>query len=304
MSNVTSYKIGWIGTGVMGAPMALNLLKAGFELVVFNRTRAKAEPLLQAGAQWANNPIELAKDKDFVITCVSDTPDVESVLLGEAGVVHSAKRGAICIDMSTISPKATRWLASQLLQRDIFLLDAPVSGGQLGAIEAKLSIMVGGPQEAFEKAKPILSALGKTITYCGPSGFGQMTKLVNQVMVVHTVMSMAEGLAFAEKAGLDLQITHAATCGGAAYSHSLKVLGQKVLAGDMKPAFAVDLQFKDLRLVMEMAEQIGQPLPGTALIMQLFASLKAKGRGKDGTQALIDVLRELRTPADKKANLL
>lgn len=299
MSSIPPYKIGLIGTGVMGAPMALNLLKAGFDVAVFNRTRAKAELLLQAGAQWANSPVELAKDKDFVITCVSDTPDVESVLLGQDGVVHSARRGAICIDMSTISPKATQRMASQLLQQGIFLLDAPVSGGQIGAIEAKLSIMVGGAQEAFEKAKPIFSVLGKTITYCGPSGFGQMTKLVNQVMVVHTVMSMAEGLAFAEKAGLDLQIAYAATCGGAAYSHSLKILGQKVLAGDMKPAFAVDLQLKDLRLVMEMAEEIGQPLPGTALIMQLLASLKAKGRGKDGTQALIDVLRELRTPAHK-----
>ena len=180
-------------------------------------------------------------------------------------------------------------------EKGITLIDAPVSGGQNGAIEAKLSIMVGGPAEALEKVKPILEKLGRTITHCGPSGFGQMTKLVNQVMVVHTIMSIAEGFAFAEKAGLNLDTTLAATSAGAAGSHSLKILGSKIIAGDFKPAFMVDLQQKDLRLVLEFAKEIGQPLPGIELIQRLFSELQAKGRGRDGTQALVDVIRQFRS---------
>ena len=189
-------------------------------------------------------------------------------------------------------------MAAKLNEKGITLLDAPVSGGQNGAIEAKLSIMVGGPDEALEKVRPILEKLGRTITYCGPSGFGQMTKLVNQVMVVHTIMSIAEGFAFAEKAGLDLANNLAATSAGAAGSHSLKILGPKIIAGDFKPAFMVDLQQKDLRLVLEFAKEIGQPLAGVELIQRLFAELQAKGRGKDGTQALVDVIRDFENPAN------
>jgi 3-hydroxyisobutyrate dehydrogenase len=173
------------------------------------------------------------------------------------------------------------------------LLDAPVSGGEIGAIEAKLSIMIGGPAQAVEKVRPILELLGRTVTHCGPLGCGQMTKLVNQVMVIHTIMSIAEGLAFAEKAGLDLETTLKVTSAGAASSHSLKALGPKIIAGDFKPAFMVDLQQKDLRLVLECADQMKLPLPGTALVHQLFTALQARGRGRDGTQALIDVIRQL-----------
>jgi len=286
-------RIAFIGMGVMGLPMACNLLKAGFALTVHSRTAAKAQPALAAGAAWAHTPAAAAATADVVITCVTDTPDVQAVLLGKNGVIESARKGLICVDMSTICPDTTRRMAATLAEKGVTLLDAPVSGGQIGAIEAKLSIMVGGDAAALETVRPVLEAMGRTITHCGPSGSGQTTKLANQIMVIHTLMSMAEGLAFAEKAGLDLQKTHAVTCGGAAYSHSLKVLGEKVLNGDMKPAFAVDLQIKDLRLVLDAARRIGQPLPGTALAMQLLESLAAKGRGKDGTQALIDVLRDL-----------
>ena len=286
-------RLAFIGMGVMGLPMTCNLLKAGFGVTVHSRTAAKAQPALTAGAVLANTPAEAAATADVVITCVPDTPDVEAVLLGKNGVIESAHQGLICIDMSTICPDATRRMAATLAEKGVTLLDAPVSGGQIGAIEAKLSIMVGGDAAALETVRPVLEAMGRTITHCGPSGCGQMTKLANQIMVIHTLMSMAEGLAFAQKAGLDLHTTHAVTCGGAAYSHSLKVLGEKVLHGDMKPAFAVDLQLKDLRLVLDTARRIGQPLPGTALAMQLLESLAAKGRGKDGTQALIDVLRGL-----------
>jgi 3-hydroxyisobutyrate dehydrogenase len=285
--------IGFIGMGIMGAPMACNLLKAGFPVTVHTRTKSKAQPVLNAGAVWAESPALAAAQADVVITCVTDTPDVEAVLLGTNGVLEAARRGSVCIDMSTICPDATRRMGQVLAQRGVTLLDAPVSGGQIGAIEAKLSIMVGGPKETLETVRPILEAMGQTITHCGPVGAGQTTKLANQVMVIHTIMSIAEGLAFAEKAGLNPETTHAVTCGGAAYSHSLKVLGAKILAGDMAPAFMVDLQLKDLRLVMETSRRIGQPLPGTALAMQLLESLAAKGRGRDGTQALIDVIRGL-----------
>lgn len=290
-------KIAFIGMGIMGAPMAQNLLKAGYPVTVHTRTKSKADAVLANGAVWADHPAQAAKDADIVITCVTDTPDVEKVLLGKNGVIESARQGLVCIDMSTISPEATQQMAQQLSEKGVQLLDAPISGGQIGAIEAKLSIMVGGSKEFFEQVRPILETMGKTITHCGPVGSGQMTKLANQVMVIHTIMSIAEGFAFAEKAGLNLETTHAVTCGGAAYSHSLKVLGAKILAGDMKPAFMVDLQLKDLRLVMETARKIGQPLPGTKRAAELLQKLSEQGRGRDGTQALVDVIRQL---ADKK----
>ncbi|MBN2270654.1 MAG: NAD(P)-dependent oxidoreductase [Sedimentisphaerales bacterium] len=287
--------IGFIGTGIMGKPMARNLLKAGYTLRVHNRTKAKAEDLLSQGAVWAATAAEAAAASDVVITCVTDTPDVEAVLLGENGVIQKARPGLICVDMSTISPAATIEMGRLLAAKGITLVDAPISGGEIGAIEGKLSIMMGGPKDAIEEVRPIMMAMGRTVTHCGPLGSGQMTKLANQVMVIHTIMSIAEGLAFAEKAGLDLQTTLEVTSAGAAGSHSLKALGPKIIAGDLKPAFMVDLQQKDLRLVLEYAEKINQPLPGVALAKQLLAVLQAKGRGKDGTQALIDVIRSLAT---------
>jgi len=289
-------RIGFIGTGIMGKPMAQNLLKAGYSLTVHNRTKQKAEELLQQGAAWASSPAQTAAQSEILITCVPDTPDVQAVLLGENGVIEAAKPGLICVDMSTISPAATIEMGKRLAEKNITLIDAPISGGQIGAIEAKLSIMMGGPKEAVENVRPVMLAMGKTVTYCGPLGSGQMTKLANQVMVIHTIMSIAEGLAFAEKAGLDLQTTLDVTSAGAASSHSLKVLGPKIIAGDFKPAFMVDLQQKDLRLVLEYAQQLKQPLPGVALAYQLLMVLQAQGRGRDGTQAMIDVIRQL---ADK-----
>lgn len=286
-------KIAFIGMGIMGAPMALNLLKAGYKVTVHSRTKTKAQQVLDAGAAWADSCADAAKDKEIVITCVTDTPDVQAVLLGKSGVIESARPGMICIDMSTISPSVTKEIGAQLLQKGVHLLDAPISGGQIGAIEAKLSIMIGGPKELVDKVHPVLMAMGRSIVHCGSLGSGQMTKLANQVMVIHTIMSIAEGLAFAERAGLDLETTLAATSAGAAGSHSLKVLGPKIIAGDMKPAFMVDLQLKDLKLVLDYARQIKQPLPGTALVTQLLTSLQAQGRGRDGTQSLVNVIRQL-----------
>ena len=285
--------IGFIGTGIMGKPMVQNLLRAGYAVIVHTRTKSKAEDLLVQGAVWAATPGEAAAGSDVVITCVTDTPDVEAVLLGPGGVIEKARSGLICVDMSTISPSATKEMGRALEGKGVTLIDAPISGGEIGAIEAKLSIMMGGPKEAIEEVRPIMDVMGRTVTHCGPLGSGQITKLANQVMVIHTIMSIAEGLAFAEKAGLDLETTLKVTSAGAAGSHSLKALGPKIIAGDLKPAFMVDLQQKDLRLVLEYADQVKQPLPGVALAKQLLGSLQAKGRGKDGTQALIDVIRNL-----------
>ena len=287
-------KISFIGIGIMGGPMVINLLKAGFDVTVNTRTKSKTDPVMAAGAKWADTPAKAATDADIVITCVTDTPDVQKVLLGENGVIESARQGLICIDMSTISPAITVEMGNILSKSGVTLLDAPISGGEIGAIEAKLSIMAGGPKEIFQKVMPVFEAMGRTITHCGDLGSGQTTKLANQVMVIHTIMSMSEGLAFAEAAGLDLKTTLDVTCAGAAGSHSLKALGPKVAAGDLKPAFMVDLQLKDLKLVLEYARTINQPLPGVALAEQLLSVLKAKGRGKDGTQALIDVIRQFR----------
>lgn len=281
----------------MGAPMAVNLIRAGYAVSVHTRTKDKARPVLEAGSHWADSPSQAAREADVVITCLPDTPDVQKVLLGKEGVIESARKGMICIDMSTISPEATRQMAAEMEKKGAQLLDAPISGGQIGAIEGKLSIMIGGPAQAVEQVRPILESVGRTIVHCGPVGYGQMTKLVNQVMVIHTIISVAEGLAFAKKAGLDLQTTISAMSAGAAYSHSLKHLGPKILVGDWKPAFMVNLQLKDLNLVMDYARKIGQPLPGTALAKELLSILAAKGRGRDGTQALFEVIEEMGLPS-------
>ena len=194
-------RIGFIGTGIMGKPMARNLQEAGYSLTVHSRTKAKAEALLDRGADWVESPADVAKKSDVVITCVTDTPDVKDVLLGQNGVIETAAKGLICVDMSTISPAATKEMGQALEAKGVILIDAPISGGEIGAIEGKLSIMMGGPKEAVEKVRPIMDVMGRTVVYCGSLGCGQMTKLANQVMVVHTIMSVSEGLAFAEKAG-------------------------------------------------------------------------------------------------------
>jgi len=287
-------KVGFIGTGIMGAPMCLNLLKVGYDLTVNSRTKARALPLMEAGAKWADSVQEAAGAVDVLITCLPDTPDVKAVLLGKAGVASAAKKGLICIDTSTINPAATKEMAAVLAQKGVTLLDAPVSGGQMGAIQGKLSMMVGGPKEVFEKAKPIMSAMTASVVWCGESGAGHTTKLVNQVTCVNTMMGVAEGLALAEKAGLDLKVTLDALLGGSARGFLLDTHGHKVLAGDIKPGFTVDLELKDLGLVLEYAKEIGQPLPGVEVVRGMFLALKELGRGSDGTQCLIDALRRLR----------
>lgn len=286
-------RIGFIGLGIMGRGMAANILRAGFPLTVWNRTPERTAPLAAAGAQVAANPAALAAVSDIVITCVSDTPDVEEVILGPQGVIHGARPGSLVIDMSTISPEATRRIAAALAERGVDMLDAPVSGGSEGAAKGTLSIMVGGKAEALQRALPVLQAMGQRITHVGDHGAGQTVKLVNQVIVVGNCLAMCEGLLLAQAGGVDLHKALEAVSAGAAGSWMLSQRGPQILARDWRPGFTVALQQKDLRLVLEAADQLGVPLPGTALIFQLYRTLEAKGLSGDGNHALIKALEAL-----------
>jgi 3-hydroxyisobutyrate dehydrogenase len=285
--------IGFIGLGIMGSGMARNLLKAGYGVTVWNRTAERSRPLAEAGAVVAASPSGVAARSTVIVTCVSDTPDVEAVLLGPQGVIHGARPGALVIDCSTISPQATRTIGESLHEKGISLLDAPVSGGSEGAARGTLSIMAGGEAADFERALPVLQAMGKTITHVGPLGSGQMVKLVNQILVVVTMQGVAEALLFAEAGGLDLEKTLAAVGGGAAGSWMLNNRGPQVIQRDWRPGFTIDLQQKDLRLVLEAADQLGTPLPATSLVFQLYRTLQARGLGHEGNHALVRALEQL-----------
>lgn len=286
-------KVGVVGLGIMGGAMAANLLRAGFGVSVFNRTLSRRDVFVREGARAAHSPADAASDSDVVITNVTDTEDVEQVIFGPKGVAEGARKGTIVMDMSTISPEATRNMALRLQKRGVAMLDAPVTGGDVGAREATLSIMVGGPQDAYERVLPVLQALGKSIVHVGPSGMGQTVKLVNQVIVALNLLAMAEGLAFAAKSGVDAQLALEVVQRGAAGSWALDHLAPRVLRGDLAPGFMVNLQQKDLRLALENAASMQLPLPGTALVQQLLRSVEAYGGGGDGTQALVTALERL-----------
>lgn len=276
----------------MGGPMAGHLLDGGAELTVNTRTRARAQHLLDRGAKWADSPAAAAAQADVVFTCVPDTPDVEAVVLGKSGIVSSARPSLIVVDHSTISPTATRKMNEALNTRGAQLLDAPVSGGDVGAKNATLSIMVGGDESAFNRVRPLLAHMGKTITYCGPSGSGQLTKLVNQILVSVTNLAVCEALALAEKSGLDPQKTLAAVSGGAAGSWQLSNLGPKMIAGDFRPGFMIKLQHKDLRLAIAAAKDAGIDLTALDLVYELFDQGRRQGRGEEGTQALFAIVKD------------
>lgn len=286
-------RIGFIGLGIMGRGMARNILKAGFPLRVWNRTASRMDELAAEGAGPASSPGDLAFHSDIIITCVSDTPDVEQVILGEGGVIHGARPGSLVIDMSTISPQATQRIAARLAERHIHMLDAPVSGGSEGAARGTLSIMVGGDAAQFERALPVFQAMGKTITHLGSIGAGQTTKLVNQILVVGHALAMSEALLFAQAGGVDLHKALEAVASGAAGSWMLSNRGPQILARDWRPGFTIDLQQKDIRLVLQEADRLGVPLPGTALIHQLYRTLQARGLGHEGNHALIKALENL-----------
>ena len=284
--------LAFIGLGIMGLPMAGHLLAAGHSVTVSTRTKSKAQALLDRGATWSATPADAATNADVIFTCLPDTPDVRDVLLGEAGVITTAHAGQIVIDHSTISPKATREMATALAAKGAALLDAPVSGGDVGARNATLSIMVGGDRAAFDKALPLLQTLGKTITHTGPSGSGQLTKLTNQILVSVTNLAVSEAMNFAAKSGLDTTQTIPALAGGAAGSWQLSNLGPRMLKGDFAPGFMIDLQQKDLRLVLESAAELHLPLRAVQLVHELFAFAQSKGWGREGTQALFKTIPE------------
>lgn len=288
-----STRVGFIGLGIMGRPMASNLLKAGFCVVAHTRTRSKVDALVALGAEAGSSPRDVATRSDIVITMVPDTPDVRHVMLGADGVIEGGHDRLVAIDMSTISPTATQEIAAVLASQGVHMLDAPVSGGEAGAIAGTLSIMVGGDEAVFTQCQPVFAAMGKRITYIGPHGHGQIAKLCNQVVGVLTLEAVAEGVVLATKAGVDVRRVIDALSGGAADSWMLRNQAPRMLARDFAPGFFIHLQQKDLRLVMELAGKLSAPLPGTALVHQLFSAVEATGGGALGTQALVLALERL-----------
>ncbi|HXJ35832.1 MAG TPA: NAD(P)-dependent oxidoreductase [Candidatus Eisenbacteria bacterium] len=286
-------RVGLVGTGIMGAPMARNLLRAGHTVTVHNRSPARVAPLVEAGATVAASPREVAARADAVVTCVPDTPDVEAVVAGPNGILDAAQPGLLVVDMSTIAPGAARALAERTAALQVDFLDAPVSGGEQGAINGTLSIMVGGRRDAFDRAAPIFAAIGKTATYMGASGQGQMTKLVNQVVGAATLAAVAEGIQLGARAGLDPAALIDAIGGGAASSWMWTNLGPRMQRRDFTPGFMVKLQQKDLRLAIAAAAEVGAPLPLTALVQRLLAAVEARGDGALGTQAIVTAIEAL-----------
>lgn len=281
--------IGFIGLGIMGRPMALNLLKAGYPLVVHGRRPASMAPLIEAGATGAASPAAVAQAARVIFTMVADTPDVEQVLLGADGVITGVQPGTVVIDMSTISPSATRALAAQLHQVGATLLDAPVSGGDVGAMAGTLSIMVGGPAAAFERVRPLLEVLGENIVHIGESGAGQVCKACNQIVVGHTIAGIGEALLLAAAAGVDGARVREALLGGFAASRILEVHGQRMLAGNYAPGFKAALHQKDMRIVLEAAHELGLALPGAAQFAQQLNALVGQGDGELDSAAVFQV---------------
>lgn len=290
---MTIKRAGFVGLGIMGAPMAQNLLKAGFEVTVWNRTAARVEPLVAAGARPAASPAEVAAASDVTVSCVTNSADVEQVALGPRGVIEGAPRGSVYIDCSTIAPGTARSVASQLATKGIEMLDAPISGGDVGAKAGTLAIMVGGEAATFERCLPVLQAMGKTIVHVGPAGAGQVVKLCNQVAGGLNLLAMAEAITLSRRAGVDPAKMLEVVSAGAAGSWMLSNLGPRAVNGDFAPGFMVDLMQKDLRLVLDAANETHTPLPGSALVSQLFQSIQAEGRGRDGTQSLVDAIAKL-----------
>jgi len=273
--------IGFIGLGVMGKPMARNLMKAGFSLVVHNRSRGAVDELVSEGAAAGTSPADVARKTTVVITMLPDTADVERVLTGADGVLAGIQRGALVIDMSSISPVATERLATQVAEKGASMLDAPVSGGEIGAINASLSIMVGGDEAAFNRARPIFEAMGnkERIVHIGKSGAGQVCKVCNQIAIGGALAGVSEALALAKKAGVDGSRVRAALLGGFAASRVLEVHGERMLTGNYKPGFRTRLYQKDLRLANEAAAANSVAMPGTAIVTQLVNALVASGGG-------------------------
>jgi len=285
--------IGFIGLGIMGRPMARNLLKAGYPLVVHSRSRGPVDEIAKAGAKVATSPRDVAAQCDVLITMLPNSPDVEQVVLGPDGVIEGARAGLVLLDMSTISPIVSQKIGAALAQKSVQMLDAPVSGGEKGATDGVLSIMVGGDKAVFDKALPIFQAMGKTITHLGPLGAGGFTKLANQIIVAVNLTALGEALTLAKKAGLDRELTLTALAGGLAGSKCLDQKKPNYVANTYNPGFKIDLHYKDLGLIMESARALGVPLPATAAVQELFSALRVKGRGGLDHSGVITLLEDL-----------
>ncbi|HEY8435781.1 MAG TPA: NAD(P)-dependent oxidoreductase [Haloplasmataceae bacterium] len=286
------FTIGFIGLGVMGAPMAERLLNRFGELYVFNRTKEKANKLIEKGAIWCDSPAELAKRCNLIFTIVGLPEDVQEVYLGKQGLVHHAEPGTILVDMTTSSPTLAKEISLQALERGVTVLDAPVSGGEIGAQKGILSIMVGGNREAFEKVLPVLEVLGQNIVFQGPSGSGQHAKIVNQIVIAGTMLGMIEGLVYAKTANLDLDAVLKSISKGAAASWQLEHNAPKVIAKDYQPGFYIKHFIKDMNIAQEEARKIALDLPGLDLVESMYNSLLENGYGNLGTQALIKYYME------------
>jgi 2-hydroxy-3-oxopropionate reductase len=285
--------VGYIGLGLMGKSIARNILKAGFPLVVHNRSRAAVDELVALGAKAATSPVEVASQVDIVFTNLPDSPDVEQVALGPHGSLEAARPGLIFIDNSTIKPATARKIAEALAEKGALALDAPVSGGDIGARDGTLAIMIGGPAEALETARPVLQAMGKTITHVGESGAGQIAKACNQIMVAAQMVAMGELLIFARKTGADPEKVVQAIRGGAAQCWTLDVKPPRLFAGNRAPGFKAYMQAKDLGIIQDTAREYGVPLPSAALDAQLFNALLQMGLGELDNSAVIAVIEAL-----------
>ena len=293
MTDLSGYRIAWIGTGVMGLPMCGHLIAGGAHATVFTRTKAKAEELLALGAAWAGSPAEAVRTADVVFTMVGYPADVRDVYFGPEGVLAGARRGAVLVDMTTTEPALAVAIAEAAGKAGATALDAPVSGGDVGARNATLSIMVGGEAEALERVRPLLEALGRTIVHEGPAGSGQHTKLCNQIVIAGTMIGVCESLLYAQRAGLDADRLLQSIRGGAAGCWTLDNLAPRVLKGDFAPGFMIDHFIKDMGLALEEAARMPLALPGLALVRQLYLAAAARGDGRAGTHALFRALEHL-----------
>lgn len=289
----TQTRIGWIGTGVMGKAMAGHLLAAGYPMTVYNRSVEKTNELQANGATVVGSPADVARNSDIVFSIVGYPADVREIYLGDDGLVATATAGSMLVDMTTSQPQLAKEIYQHAKQRGIDVLDAPVSGGDIGAREARLSIMVGGDREVFERVQPCLQLLGKTIVYQGSAGAGQHTKMVNQTLIASNMVGVCEALLYAYKAGLDLETVLQSVSSGAAGSWSLSNLAPRMIQGDFAPGFFVEHFIKDMGIALEEASRMELALPGLALAKQLYEALRSQGHGRSGTQALLLALATL-----------
>ena len=291
--------VGFIGLGVMGRPMALHLIKGGYRLRVYGRRKETMIPLVEAGATACGSPEEAARGCDVIFTMVTNTRDVLEVVLGERGVAAGARRGAILVDMGTISPSATRAIAARLAEMGLEALDAPVSGGGIGAANGTLSIMAGGKPEIFERVKPLFSCMGKNIVHIGPNGAGQVAKACNQIVMLMTLQGLAEAFTFARGNGLDLERVYESLAGGAAECRIREVLGKRIVERNYAPGIEARLHYKDIQIVLGEAHTLGMALPGTAIVTQMFNALIGRGGGNQDSSQLAEVLEAMSSAGTK-----